>query len=380
MRERLEDRVGGDHRTHRRVGRGDALGRRDDVGLVVVALGAEPLAEPAPRADDLVGDEEDVVVIGDLAHALEVPLGRHEAPPGVLDRLQDDRRDRARVLELDAARDRLGEVCRVVALGQPVGVGVGHVAAAGRQRLEGRAQARDAGRGQAAHRRAVVGGLARDDLVLGPVASELVVLAGQLQRGLDGFAAAAGEEHAVEVAGREIGDLGGQLDRARMRVAPVGEEAELFCLIGTGLRHIGAAVADVRAEERAEAVEVALAVLVEDVAAVAADDDRDLRPVLIGAHAAEVHPQVALGELLKLGVARLGGRRHRRALPFFLSDPAGLPSSWTTVPGRKPPANSWAMPAQVRGAHLPQRPTACSRQIPVTSFTYPVTNRPFART
>ncbi len=298
MGERLEDRVGGDHGTHRRVGRGDALGRRDDVGLIAVALGAEPLAEPSPRADDLIGDEEDVVVVGDLAHALEVSLGRYEAPTGVLHWLQDDRRDRARVLELDATRDRLGQVCRVVALGQPIGVGVGHVAAAGGQRLEGRAQIGDAGRGQTAHGRPVVGGLARDDLVLGPVAAELVVLAGQLQRGLDGFTAAAGEEDAVEVAGRELCDLGGQLNRARMRVAPVGEEAELLRLIGTSLRHIGAAVTDVRAEERAEAVEVLLAVLIEDVAALAANDDRDLGAVFIGTHAAEVHPQVALGELL----------------------------------------------------------------------------------
>ena len=59
--ERLGDPVRGDHGAERRVGRGDALRRRDDVRLVVVALGAEPLAEPAPRADDLVGDHQHVV-------------------------------------------------------------------------------------------------------------------------------------------------------------------------------------------------------------------------------------------------------------------------------------------------------------------------------
>jgi len=162
-----------------------------------------------------------------------------------------------------------------------------------------------------------------------------VVLPGELQRGLDGLAAAAREEHAVEVAGGEVGDLRGELDGARVRVAPVREEAELLGLIGTGLRHVGAPVADVRAEERAEAVEVLLAVLVPDVAAVPAHDDRDLRPVLIGAHAAEVHPEVALGELLQLGVARLGGGRHRSFSRSQLSDPAGPPSRWTTVPGRE---------------------------------------------
>ena len=61
LEERLDDAVGGDHRAHRRVGGREALGRRDDVGLVVVALGAEPVAEAAPGADDLVGDQQHVV-------------------------------------------------------------------------------------------------------------------------------------------------------------------------------------------------------------------------------------------------------------------------------------------------------------------------------
>ena len=43
LQEGLDDAVGGDHRPDRCVGRGDALGGRDDVRLVVVALGAEPV-------------------------------------------------------------------------------------------------------------------------------------------------------------------------------------------------------------------------------------------------------------------------------------------------------------------------------------------------
>ena len=112
--------------------------------------------------------------------------------------------------------------------------------------------------------------------VLFGVAGELVVLAAELERGLDRLAAAAGEEDAVEVAGRELGDPRRELDRARVRVGPVREEAELARLVGAGLRDVGAAVADVHAEQRAQAVEVAVAVLVPDVAALAADDDRDL--------------------------------------------------------------------------------------------------------
>ena len=74
LEERLGDAVGRDDRAERRVRRRDALRGRDEVGLVVVALRAEPLAEPAPRADDLVGDHQHVVAVADLAHPLEVAV------------------------------------------------------------------------------------------------------------------------------------------------------------------------------------------------------------------------------------------------------------------------------------------------------------------
>ena len=111
--------------------------------------------------------------------------------------------------------------------------------------------------------------------------------------------------------GASSASLRRELDRRRVRVGPVREEAELAGLVGAGLGHVLAAVADVDAEQRAQAVEVAVAVLVPDVAAVAADDDRDLGAVGVGAHAAEVHPEVALGQLLERALLRRGlGRRH----------------------------------------------------------------------
>ena len=173
----------------------------------------------------------------------------------------------------------------------------------GRERLERLAQAGDPGRRERAERRAVVGDLAGDHLGLVGLAGQLEVLAGELQRRLDGLAAAAGEEHAVQVAGRERGDPRRELDRRRMRVGPVGEEAELLGLVGAGLGDVGAAVADVDAEQRREAVEVAVAVLVVDVAALAADDDRHL-VVGVRRQPREVHPQVAAGQLLKRAPSR----------------------------------------------------------------------------
>ena len=91
-----------------------------------------------------------------------------------------------------------------------------------------------------------------------------------------------------------------QLDRARVRVAPVRVEAELLRLRRRRLAELGAAVADVDAVQRREAVEVALAVLVVDVAALAADDHRHRVVLRVGAHAREVHPQMPLGLLLEI--------------------------------------------------------------------------------
>ena len=152
--------------------------------------------------------------------------------------------------------------------------------------------------------------------------------------------AARGEEDAVEVARGERGDLRGELDRPRVGVGPGREEAELLGLVGAGLRDVGAAVPDVHAEERAERVEVAVAVLVPDVAAVALDDHRDLGAAVVGAHPAEVQPEVALGQRLVVDRRRCGRlRRHQSSLFSTLSDRlVDLDNSWLQrIPADLPP-------------------------------------------
>ncbi len=96
--ERLEEPVAGDHHPERGVAARDALGGGDDVGDVVEVVTREHRADPAERADRLVRDEEDVVLVADLADPLEVAGGRREAAAGVLDRLSEDGRDRARTI------------------------------------------------------------------------------------------------------------------------------------------------------------------------------------------------------------------------------------------------------------------------------------------
>ena len=124
--------------------------------------------------------------------------------------------------------------------------------------------------------------VAADHLVAVRLADRLEVLARELPRRLDRFAAAGGEEHALEVAGREIGEAFGELDRAGVRVAPHREVRELAGLLGGGVGELGATVTDLRDEQAREAVEVALAVLVVDPRAFAAHDHRDVGVRVVG--------------------------------------------------------------------------------------------------
>ena len=127
------------------VGRREPLRARDDVRPDVVALGAEPVAEPAEAGDHLVGGEEDVVLVADRANALPVAGGRREAAAGVLYGLHVDEADGLRA----EREDRLLEVVeqeprelRLRLLGRPVvAVRVVDVPYLGHERLERGARA-----------------------------------------------------------------------------------------------------------------------------------------------------------------------------------------------------------------------------------------------
>src|SRR5437588_470915 len=87
--------------------------------------------------------------------------------------------------------------CAITAsLGPSVGVRVRHVAAAGREWLELRPQAGDAGGGERAECGAVVGDLARDHLDALALAVHAVPGAAELHGGFDRLGPARGEEDA----------------------------------------------------------------------------------------------------------------------------------------------------------------------------------------
>ena len=156
-------------------------------------------------------------------------------------------------------------------------VGVGDVARVDRRRAERLLVARDPGERERAERDAVVGDVAGDRLEPLGLAVGDVVLAGELPGGLDRLGAAGGEEHAVDAVGRQPGEPVGELERRRMRRAPDRAEGELLQLLGRDGAHLLAVgVADLRAEQARETVDVAVAVRVEDVGALAAFDDHQL--------------------------------------------------------------------------------------------------------
>ena len=72
---------------------GDPLRRQQDVRLHAPVL-HRPHPPRTTRAGlDLVGDQEDPVLVADLSEPLEEPILGHDVPALALDRLDDDRRD-----------------------------------------------------------------------------------------------------------------------------------------------------------------------------------------------------------------------------------------------------------------------------------------------
>ena len=88
----LEEIGAGDHRAQGHPGR-DPLGRQQDVRLDAPVLDRPHLAGPPGARLDLVGDQQDAVLVTDVAEALEEPVLGDDVAALALDRLDDDRRD-----------------------------------------------------------------------------------------------------------------------------------------------------------------------------------------------------------------------------------------------------------------------------------------------
>ena len=187
--------------------------------------------------------------VADLTHPPPVIRRRHEAPTRVLHGLQDHGSHRLWRPELYGLLDGVGSPLRVL-------LGVRYMIEALKQRLEGSLERRQSRHGERAHRGAVVGDLARYNLVALGLAVRLVVLAGQLDNRLDGLRTGGDEEGGGEVPRRYLGDPGRKLQRPGMVHAPVGEEPELLHLPCGDLGQLAPPVPDLRREEPGKPVYV----------------------------------------------------------------------------------------------------------------------------
>src|SRR5215204_7110662 len=258
---------------HRQVARRYALGEARQVRDHVEALDAEPLTQPPEGTDHRVRDEQYAVPVADLTHPSPIIRGRHETPTGVLHGLQDHGSHRLRRPELYGLFDGVGSPVRVLLC-------VRYVIEALEQRLEGSLERRQSRHRERAHRGAVVGDLARYNLVTLGLAVRLVVLAGQLDDRLYSFRTGGDEEGGGEVPRRYLGDPGRKLKRPGMVHAPVGEEPELLHLLCGDLGQLAPPMPDLRRKEPGKPVYVRVALVVGDVAPLTRDDYRKLGPVL----------------------------------------------------------------------------------------------------
>ena len=269
--EGLVDAVADDRRADGRISARHPLRAGDHVGLEAVGDRREHVSDAAEARDDLVGDQQNVVLVADLANPLEIPGRRREASAAVLHRLKEDCRDGVGTLEqdhlLDAVRGPQAELLfrlrrarwsRRSRLRRPGrsscsahGIRRGH-------RLEHVLHGRDARDGEGSLGGAVVGDRPRDHLVLGRATLQLPEVLRQLECRFDGFTAAGREEHAVQVAGGVGRQAVGEFDGSRMRVRPDREEGEFLRLLGSDLGEPPPPVAGIHDEQSREAVEVAL--------------------------------------------------------------------------------------------------------------------------
>jgi hypothetical protein len=104
----LADLRGGDDARERDVRAGRALRERQHVRDDALRVDPEPVPAPAQARDDLVGDQEDVVLVADRTDPLEVVRGADVRAAGAGHRIGQDRRDRVGPLVPDDELQMVG--------------------------------------------------------------------------------------------------------------------------------------------------------------------------------------------------------------------------------------------------------------------------------
>ena len=150
------------------------------------------MAEAAEASDDLVEDQQDAVLGGDLAQLLQVALGRRQDARGARDRLDDDRGDGGGIVQVDETGQLVGQMRAPLRLAAAEGllgavIGRGQMVHARQHVAELLAVGDDAADRDAAEADAVVAALAADEARARALALGLVVGERDLERRVDGL-------------------------------------------------------------------------------------------------------------------------------------------------------------------------------------------------
>jgi len=162
------------------------------------------------------------------------------------------------------------------------------------KRTEAGPEGGNPGRGRGRDRGAVIGARPRDDLGAVRLAAAGVKGAGDLEGELVRLAARVCEGEDRLVADHDLRQALGQLGDVDVRNPRVErDELEFLDLVGDPLCHFGAAMADLAGAEMAAGVEQAIALLVEDIGALAADDHLRVAVGVLALQRGEVGEEMA---------------------------------------------------------------------------------------
>ena len=186
----FDERASNHHAAERLIGTGHALGKRDHVWHHTETFTTGEVAQTPESIDDLVGAQQDPVLVAQLAQFLPITSGWDYTATSVLHRLSDNQRNGLGALGQDPCLDGL-DACQVSggsARRNLVVAGVHDmVHAVPHHGGEDFFEFGDAGHSQSAQGGAVIGPLARDDLVTACVALAHVIITSELEGRLDCF-------------------------------------------------------------------------------------------------------------------------------------------------------------------------------------------------
>ena len=284
VHEVLEDLFGGHGAGDGSVTGSNALSHGDDVGLDVEVLVAEPLAGTAKAAHDFVHDQEQVVLVADLADGFVIACRGHEDAAASGHGFDDHAAEFIGTHGQDDFFELVGhlfaEVGAIAELGA-IDVAVRELIEAGSEgtvlnltfKLAASAQGADGG--------AMVVTVTIQDAGFLAAVFQLADLTDDLESLFVGFGTGVGEIHAAHAG--HLGDqLFGKFDGGDVADA-VGEVAHFEHLLGDGVNDFLAAVADVDGPHAAgHGVDVGLAVDVGDAHAFALHIDGGLKVLVLG--------------------------------------------------------------------------------------------------